>query len=75
VVGVDGVGVLGGVGLGRAEAFGEADEDHADGGADEFEPVCRRDRGRAESGQAGVDVPDDVHALAVKAEDGDRGDA
>ena len=65
-VGVDLVVVPGRVGLGRAEALGEADQRDADRAAAELQVVVEGRVGQAERRQAAVDLADDVDAARVE---------
>ncbi len=67
-VGVDLVVVAGGVGLGRAEALGEADQHHPDRAGGEVAVVAEAGVGQAERRQPGVDVADDVEPVVVEVE-------
>jgi hypothetical protein len=61
--------VAAGVGLPRAERFGEADDHHPDGRASRGEVVGEPDAvWQPERRQPGVDVADDRHALFVQVE-------
>jgi hypothetical protein len=61
--------VPGGIGLGRAQPLGEADQHHPGRGRDQGQVVGRGHPGQAERGQAAVDPPDDLDPVAVQAED------
>jgi hypothetical protein len=67
-VGVDLIMLAGRVGLGRAEALGEADHQDPDRGRSELEVVDGGHVGQPEGGQARLDVADDGRAVAVQAE-------
>jgi hypothetical protein len=72
--GVDLVVLAGRVGLGRAEALGEADHQDPDRGRGELEVVDGGHVGQSEGGQARLDVADDGRAVPVQAEQLDDDD-
>jgi hypothetical protein len=66
--------VPGRVGLGRAQALGEADQHHPGRGRGQLQVVGRGHVRGPQRRQPAVDLPDDRHAVGVQVEHGHGGD-